>query len=84
MIELAIIDSDQKINASFVKANGLILKKYKDQFEPLIDFKQKNQLLEALWLQEYRARLLRDDNNWWTKIVFEREKDLTLFQLRWS
>jgi len=84
MIEMSVIDADQKINASFVKANGFILKKYKDQFECLVEFQEKNQLLEMLWHQEYRAQLLKDDNNWWTKIVFEREKDLTLFQLRWS
>ena len=84
MIEMLVVGADQKINASFVKANGFILKKYKDQFEKLVEFQEKNQLLETLWQQEYRAKLVKDDADWWSKIVFEREKDLTLFQLRWS
>jgi hypothetical protein len=84
MIEMLVIDADQKINARFVKANGFILKKYKEQFDRLIGFQEKNQLLETLWQQEHRAQLLKDNTDWWSRIVFEREKDLTLFQLRWS
>jgi hypothetical protein len=66
---------DNKISTSFVKANSFLIEKYKDILDVEIN---KHALLKQLWLAEYRANLLDDI------IVFNNDKDLTVFLLKWG
>jgi hypothetical protein len=66
---------DNKISASFVKANSFLIEKYKN----IIDLEtDKHTRLKQLWLDEYRAQLLD------YSIVFNSDRDLTVFLLKWG
>jgi hypothetical protein len=77
-----IINSNLTINPLFVKANSFLLEKYFKDFEEGNSF-SKTALLEKLWLTEYKAVLLKEDNQW-SRISFDRKTDHTIFLLRWS
>jgi hypothetical protein len=66
---------DNKISTGFVKANSFLIEKYKDDINLEID---KHTRLKQLWLTEYRAQLLDD------VIVFNCDRDLTVFLLKWG
>jgi hypothetical protein len=77
-----IVNSNLTINSLFVKANAFLLEKYSKDFQE-INASHKTALLEKLWLTEYKAELLKKDNQW-SHISFNRTIDHTMFLLRWS
>ena len=72
---IPIVEDNSKINPAFTKANGRLLTFHADKFLDCLD---KKELLEKLWLTEYKASI---KNN---SIIFNRELDMTMFLLRWS
>lgn len=77
-----IVNFDLTINSIFVKANSFLLEKYFKDFQE-VDVSYKTDLLEKLWLTEYKAKLLKE-NNQWSCISFDKKTDHTMFLLRWS
>jgi len=77
-----IINSDSTINSLFVKANSFLLEKYSKDFQKG-NSSTKIELLEKLWLTEYKAVLLKENNQWFS-ISFDKKTDHTIFLLRWS
>jgi hypothetical protein len=77
-----IVNSDLTINSVFVKATAFLLEKHFEDFQEGTD-SYKTELLEKLWLTEYKAVLLKE-NNQWSSISFNRKTDHTIFLLRWS
>lgn len=75
MFTIDIINDDNRVSESFVKANSFILEKYSDRF---VKNTNNTQLLTELWLLEYKAILSS------TSIKFKKDIDMTMFQLRWS
>lgn len=79
MLEKQII-ADNKISSFFTKANLFLLNHNKKEFLSTDD---KETLLNNLWFKNFKATLVKE-NNQYTKIRFQSEKDLTLFQLRFD
>ena len=79
-LSISLIDNNQ-IKNIFVKANDFILTKYSDKFTDQ-DSKNKLVQLSECWMTEYRARLIIEDPTY--QIIFNREKDIMLFLLKWS
>jgi hypothetical protein len=77
-----IVNSNLIISSLFVKANAFLLEKYSKDFQES-NASHKTALLEKLWLTEYKAVLLKEDNQW-SRISFDRKTDYTIFLLRWS
>ena len=72
---IQLIDDRSKVNSAFTKANSELLSRHADSF---VNKYNKNKLLTELWLTDYKAILTKDT------IIFDREKDMTMFLLRWS
>lgn len=75
MFTINIINENNQVSESFVKANSFILEKHSDKFK---ESNNKSQLLKDLWLLEYKAVLNT------TSITFNKNMDMTMFLLRWS
>ena len=71
------------ISPVFIRANGALLKKHHKLIAEQTDT-LKSQLIEELWLQEYRAKLDRDSNNIWCSMQFKNRQDMSMFMLKWS
>jgi hypothetical protein len=81
-LDIDIVDKQLKINSLFVKANSRILDQYSDTIPQNIDLELKKSLLKELWFKEYRATLVLDKTQ--SKIVFNKQTDMTMFLLMFS
>jgi len=72
-----------KINPVFVKANSMLLEKYKEEFQKESTVESRVVILEKYWQNEYRSKLIKIGNTM-LYIEFKNLKDMTLFLLRWS
>jgi predicted metal-dependent hydrolase len=71
---------DDNINTAFVKANLALLSKYSQEFQ---DSKDKETLLEKLWLKEYGVQLVKS-NQQYCNLKFASGEDRTVFLIKWS
>jgi hypothetical protein len=72
------------ISSAFVRANSYIIGQHAELFTDQDDIKNK-QLLEMLWLEEFRATLVYDSiARSYSKIVFENVNDMTIFLVKWG
>jgi hypothetical protein len=78
------IINDHEVLPIFVRANSWIIDRYTDLFVEDRDVKNKL-LLEKLWLTEFKAILIYDDNiKSYAKISFKNINDMTVFLIRWG
>ena len=69
----------EEINYVFLKANSILLNQNK--FNDNLNNEKK---LEELWFQFFRARLIKNNADYWTDIVFDNEIDKTFFLIKYS
>ncbi len=77
---ITIITKDNTVNSCFVKANIYLTKNFQQEFELTTD---KEQVLIDLWQSKFKATLEKH-NGYFSKIVFQSDKDLTMFNLRFN
>jgi hypothetical protein len=71
------------IDPAFIKANGFVLKKYREEIKKINNSEEKMKKLEDLWLKEFSGSL-HYDNTGLVSVNFSLEKDLILFILKWT
>jgi hypothetical protein len=76
---LPIVD-DGKINSFFVKANQFLYTHCKIEFELSTN---KEEVLTSLWKTKFKATLEKN-NNYFDKIIFESDTDLSMFMMRFG
>ena len=74
------IISNGKINSFFVKANQFLYEHCKKEFSLSTN---KEELLMNLWNVKFKATLEKN-NNYFDKIIFESDKDLSMFMIRFG
>lgn len=74
---------NNKINSTFVKANSYILKKYKSEFNEIVSFELKIELLKKFWEDEFAADLIIE-NITPTAIRFSNKSRMLLFSLNFG
>lgn len=74
------IDLREQAQPVFVRANRYIIDKYKTAIQSQPDSAAQTQMLKDLWFKEYGARV----EGSFETLVFENEKKLTLFLLKWN
>jgi hypothetical protein len=72
--------STEQVNPTFIRANSALISKHMHQMDNSLE---NFEILKRLWLTEYNATI--DTNNGvWLFANFKNQKDLTLFNLKWS
>lgn len=71
------------INHVFIRANSAIISQYKELFDGLTTATEKQVLLEELWKKEYNVTVIKEMETW-SKLAFDNEHAMFVFQLRWS
>ena len=74
------IDLTEQAQPVFIRANRYIIDKYKTVIRSTPSGDAQTQLLKDLWYKEYGARV----EGSFDTLVFENEKKLTLFLLKWN
>ena len=80
MIKIKVI-KDQKINYIFVKANKYLVDNFEEDFNRS---NNKNQTLRELYRKHFKAYLHENKENFFDEIIFEKEKDYTMFLLKFE
>jgi hypothetical protein len=78
------IASSNGISPLFIRANTALLEKNQQLIAECDSDNLKKSLIEDLWVQTYYARLIRDNTDTWSYILFSNQQDLSMFLLKWS
>ena len=73
MKKISIIEKDNKVNLLFPKANKFLFDNFWDE----------NSSLEELYLTHFKAQLIQQ-NNKYVEIIFPKDKDYTMFNLKFN
>lgn len=76
-----LVIEDNRINKLFVKASYYIMSNYKSQ---VLSSKIPAKKLKELFLKQFNAILVEDNLGVFQEILFEKDKDYTVFMLRFS
>lgn len=79
--KIDIIDTEKKINKLFVKTNNYLIQNYRNQ---IISGDDYNTNLIKMYKDLFNARLVQNSNSVFCEIVFDNEKDYTMFLLRFN
>lgn len=79
--KIDIIDTEKKINKLFVKTNNYLIQNYRDQ---IISGDDYNTNLIKIYKDLFNATLVQNSNSVFCEIVFDNEKDYTMFLLRFN
>jgi hypothetical protein len=72
------------ISPLFIRANTTLLEKNQQLIAECGSDDLKKSLVEELWVQTYYARLVRDNTDTWSHMLFNNQQELSMFLLKWS
>jgi hypothetical protein len=78
---LPIIDDDNKVKIWFVKLNRKITQRIDYNNQNLTN-ETKMALIEKLWYELYKCKIVKDSNNKFIGLEFESTRDFQIFLLR--
>ena len=78
------IYNNNRVSPAFVRANSYLVDQHSNLFTEK-NLMKNQQLLENLWLTEFKGKLIFDQTlMMWSSVEFDNDQDKTMFLIKWG